>query len=380
MAKPAFQAGSMNQQIHRPKRLGCYSAWIVASAILLQTPVWADSDKETQASQILNNALALIRSNRNEEAAAELKKAVALVPDSAKAHHSLGLAQAKLGDNNAAIQSFKKAISLNPELDSAWLTLGGLYQSLGRLDDALATYSEFVRRFNKNPHLSDSCKKVASLMEGLEREQKAMRSAREATAALAASYPVRSSLLNVPAQSLQDDYLPEATRSGIVRWGKTPIKVFIRDARGVPHYKPAWAAILQQSFRDWEKASNGLVKFEFVESEPQEGLQVLFIAVPGKSEGNAEDAEAGEAQMYTLNGDLHHGTIRILTQSFSSVLPLTDNRIRFICLHEIGHALGLSGHTDNPDDVMFLSTSFKDEWRELTGRDARTIQRLYSGK
>jgi predicted Zn-dependent protease len=84
--------------------------------------------------------------------------------------------------------------------------------------------------------------------------------------------------------------------------------------------------------------------------------------------------------MYTLNGDLHSGTIKILTKSFSSVLPLTDNRIRYISLHEIGHALGLSGHTDNPEDIMFLSTSFKDEWRELTPRDARTIQRFYSSK
>lgn len=353
---------------------------LVAALALMQPPAFADTDPESQASQMLSNSLMLIRANRNEEAATQLRKVVSLAPNSAKAHHSLGLALAKLGDNTGAIESFRKAISLNPALDSAWLTLGGLYQSMGKLDDALATYDEFITRFRSNAQLADSCKKVSQLMEGLQKEQKSLKSTREATAALAAGYPLKNSVLNTPADSLHDDYLPEATRNGIVRWSKMPIKVYMRDAHGVPGYKQAWGAILQQSFRDWEKASKGLVRFEFLDEPTPDCLETLFIAVPGKDAGLVNDAEAGEAMMYTLNGDLHHGTIKILTQSFSSVLPLTDNRIRFICLHEIGHALGLSGHTDSPDDIMFLSTSFKDEWTDLTPRDARTIQRLYSGK
>jgi tetratricopeptide (TPR) repeat protein len=357
---------------------------ILAVLALLQAPlpVYANNDSETQASQILTRALGLIRENRNQEAAVELRKAVALVPDSAKAHHSLGLALAKIGDNDGAVKSFIKAIELNPNLDSAWLTLGGFYQSMGKLDEALVTYDAFLDRFKNKPETADSCKKVAALREGLEKERDRLKRTRDETAALQASYPqLKNSLLNAPAQSALDDYVPEATRQGhIHRWAKVPIKVYVHDARGVPGYKPAWGAILQQSFRDWESASNGAIKFEFVDEPPQDGLDVMWVAVAGANAGLQQEAEAGEAVMYTLNDDLHHGTIKILTKSFSSVLPLTDNRIRFICLHEIGHALGLSGHTDNPEDVMFLSTSFRDEWRDLTGRDARTIQRLYTGK
>lgn len=352
----------------------------LALLVSLQTPVRAESSTESQAALAMSNGLFLIRANRNEEAVTELRKAASLDPGNAKVYHSLGLALAKLGDNAGAIDCFRKAISLNPNLDSAWLTLGGLYQSLGKLDEALEVYGEFVKRFQGNSQLTDSTKKVSALMQGLDEERKSMKSAREATAALQAGYQIKQPLLNVPTQSLLDDYLPEATRKGIVRWPSNPIKVHIPDSRKVVGYKPEWGTILMQSFRDWEKVSNGLIKFEFVDSIPQQGLECFFYDASVKDPDLVNDAEAGEALMYTLNGDLHNGTIKILTRSSSSVLPLTDNRIRFICLHEIGHALGLSGHTDNPDDVMFLSTSFRDEWKELSARDARTIQRLYMRK
>lgn len=355
------------------------------------SPVLAEGDSNApaaanvaDATKLLSQGLSLIRANRNDEAANVLKRAVQLAPDSAKAHHSLGLALAKIGDNTGAIASFKKAIDLNSSLDSAWLTLGGLYQSLGRLDDAIATYNEFLTRFAKNKDLASTRDKVTELLSGLTAERDRLARLREENKALQQAYPIKEALLNVPAQSDSDDYLAEATRPGIVRWSKMPIKVFIHDARGVPGYKPAWGAILQQSFRDWEKASGGTVKFDLVDNatQPFDGIECYFVGSSGKDAGLENEAEAGEAKMYVMpgSGDLHSGTIKILTKSFSSVLPLTDNRVRYICLHEIGHALGLSGHTDNPDDIMFLSTSFKDEWRELAPRDARTIQRFYSSK
>lgn len=343
-----------------------------------------DAPNAPEAAQLLSNGLSLIRSNRNDEAATVLKRAVDLTPQSAKAHHSLALALAKIGDNEGAIAEFKKAIELNPNLDSSWITLGGLYQSLGRLDDAIATYKEFMTRFAKNKELAQTRDKVNDLLTGLQSERDRLARLREENNALQKAYPIKEALLSAPAQSAVDDYLPEATRPGIVRWAKMPIKVYIHDARGVPNYKPTWGAILQQSFRDWEKASNGEVKFEFVDNlqKPFDGIECFFMGASGRDAGLENDAEAGEAKMYVMpgTGDLHSGTIKILTKSFSSVLPITDNRIRYICLHEIGHALGLSGHTDNPEDIMFLSTSFRDEWRELSARDARTIQRFYSAR
>jgi predicted Zn-dependent protease len=69
-----------------------------------------------------------------------------------------------------------------------------------------------------------------------------------------------------------------------------------------------------------------------------------------------------------------------LTVSVLESRPVTDNLIRLISLHEIGHALGLIGHSHNPADIMFFSESLVDEKRDLTERDRKTLARLYARK
>lgn len=73
-----------------------------------------------------------------------------------------------------------------------------------------------------------------------------------------------------------------------------------------------------------------------------------------------------------------HGVIQILTVPLMQGMAVTPNRIRTISLHEIGHVLGLTGHTANPNDAMFYSATIADEWRNLSARDANTMTRLYS--
>jgi predicted Zn-dependent protease len=339
----------------------------------------------TDVNAMISDALVLLRANRNDEAAAELKQAIAIQPRSAEAHHNYGLALAKLGDMPGAIEQLKQATQLKPQLDASWLTLGGLQQSAGRINDAIATYSEFKTRFGDRTDLNDTLSKVDKLLEGLRGEAQRAQTYKDGTDAL----QTRSqSLLQTTAQTATDDYLAEAVKNGVVRWSPNsmPIRVYIHDAGAVSGYKPQWQDILMRSFTDWSTASHGLVRFKFIKGQPPEEEPDLdcFFVQNAPADSNLGEAEAGQArmQLYTAGdrtGTIKKGTITLLTKSMSPVLPLTDNRMRVTCLHEIGHALGLAGHTTNPEDIMFYSTSFKDEWRNLSGRDARTIQRLYAG-
>ena len=61
-------------------------------------------------------------------------------------------------------------------------------------------------------------------------------------------------------------------------------------------------------------------------------------------------------------------------------LPVTENFLKQTCLHEIGHALGFGGHTNNPADVMFFTVRFIDKEPQLGLRDSRSIQMLYQGQ
>jgi hypothetical protein len=52
--------------------------------------------------------------------------------------------------------------------------------------------------------------------------------------------------------------------------------------------------------------------------------------------------------------------------------------IRWICLHEIGHALGLMGHSTQHNDVMYSSMPLSTNDRSLSERDKNTLKHLYS--
>ena len=52
--------------------------------------------------------------------------------------------------------------------------------------------------------------------------------------------------------------------------------------------------------------------------------------------------------------------------------------MRWICLHEIGHALGLMGHSSQHNDVMYSSMPLATIDRGLSERDKNTLKYLYS--
>ena len=92
-------------------------------------------------------------------------------------------------------------------------------------------------------------------------------------------------------------------------------------------------------------------------------------------------SESGETQVFVgPEGVIQNAKIILLTLPITSLRAVSDNLIRLVSLHEVGHALGLLGHSQNPADVMFFSEPLTDERKELSTRDSKTIVRLYSRK
>lgn len=311
------------------------------------------SKEQYQAAILLQEGVKLLHANNNRDAVSKLKQAADLSPGFAEVHHNLAIALAKTGQIKEAISELELTRNLNPNLDSTWMSLGGLYQTEGRIQDAITTYSEFVKRF---PNHKDA-KKVAELVIGLQKE-----ASRERT--------VQS------AGNLQD-YYAEVTAHGRARWpaSKMPLKVFIAQGKNVPNFKPGSEDLLKQSFLDWQNASKGAVSFLFVDTEKDSDIQCTWTNDASKFK-NA--AEAGETQLFSGKNGLVKGTIVFLTVPLVPDMPLTQNRLRLIFLHEIGHVIGMAGHTNNPKDAMFYSIDVADNWRDLSERDATTVIRLYS--
>src|SRR5438552_18608310 len=71
-----------------------------------------------------------------------------------------------------------------------------------------------------------------------------------------------------------------------------------------------------------------------------------------------------------------NGANIVLLTVDSNGQPLADEDMQKICLHEIGHALGLNGHSTINRDVMFFSRS-PTVSPAPTQRDSATICKLY---
>lgn len=305
-----------------------------------------------EAVLLLKQGVNQLHDNNNRGAVASLSQAAELAPEMAEIQHNLGIALGKSGRTEEAIQALEKARAINPNLDSTWMSLGGLYQTEGRLQDAVDAYNEFLKRFPKDPNTG----KIQSIVKGLEKE-------------IASAGPGG----NNPEAP---DYVKEVTRKGTFRWdsAKMPLRVHIPDGQAAPGYRPEFAEILKTSFTDWQDASGGAVRFAFVDNKADSDIEVSWTGDPKTLKSIAE---AGEAELFTTKKGIVRGTIALLTVPLMESLPLTDNRMRNICLHEIGHVLGMAGHTTNPHDAMFYSIGVGDVWKDLTKRDSNTIVKLY---
>jgi predicted Zn-dependent protease len=310
-----------------------------------------------KAAQAVSEGLALINSGQPDLALQKLQYAVQLDPAMPEAHHNLGYVLTKLGRTSEAITEFKKAMALGDNTESVYLSLGGLYQSSGQLDLAIQTMQQFLTRFPSSTQYN----KIASLVQGLQQEY---------------SQQLAHGGMSSPSTE-GSDYFGAATASGFVRWPtrSMPLTVYIADGRNVPFYHAEYAAALQSAFQDWSNVSQGLISFVFVNSPSQALIDCSWSANPSTL-SNA--AEAGEATITKENGYILKAHITLLTVPLSPELPVTPNRLKASCLHEIGHALGIEGHSADPADIMFSSAELSDNPRNLSVRDCNTILRLYS--
>ncbi len=183
-----------------------------------------------------------------------------------------------------------------------------------------------------------------------------------------------------------DDYLESAVSDGkYFRWSadKMPIRVYIYPGAGASGYRDSFARALADSFSIWQRGSESRLSFWIVQDPAQADITCDWTGDPaviqnagGGGEGGTTKL-SGQADPDGSNVKIVRARITILTKP-SSAAPMSDDDMKKVCLHEIGHALGLNGHSNNNHDIMFYSES-PSVWPSLTKRDKATINRLYSG-
>ena len=92
-----------------------------------------------------------------------------------------------------------------------------------------------------------------------------------------------------------DSYFRNVAKNGkIVRWNKKtfPLNVYVEDCKSVPSY---YREIVMSAYQSWQRASEGLVRFNFVETPEEADMKCYFK--------NTDNKDSIGMQAFSVNGN-----------------------------------------------------------------------------
>jgi predicted Zn-dependent protease len=177
----------------------------------------------------------------------------------------------------------------------------------------------------------------------------------------------KQSELNPQWQSAQTFYLTEERAEAI--------RVYIQPYEGHPEITQ-WA---KESFTEWKKALGNRLELEYVNNPSNAQIQVVWV--------KKEDMDDKTRLAETLP-NIGFGYITVVRPStnFIEKSPNAELAIRAVMMHEFGHALGITDHSEDECDLMaaeinmdFLVEQYAVGQRPtLRKKDIEAIQILYS--
>ncbi len=331
-----------------------------------------------QADKRVELAAKYLKQSKYDDAMCELGEAWLLTKDA-------GLS-AQINDvcakrrNFQTVKKWKNALMVSETAENH-LACGQAYEACGDSDGAIHEYEAALLLDPVNQN-------AEKLMNDLKGKPAAPLSAEAiAAAAIDDEFPfTRSAKASVSAAVIKDrrfikDYLKEACSKQVIRWAvnRIPIKVYIETPNGVVGYKSQFNQYMMDAMKAWEKASEGRIRFVQMTSPRGANITVRWTAEPDKVHMGGEQGVTRFQYLACTpnNATVQGADIYIVTLARGTRIILPDVTMKAVCLHELGHALGIAGHSPYRVDVMYPSVSSNEVKIKLTEQDAATIKRLY---
>jgi predicted Zn-dependent protease len=208
---------------------------------------------------------------------------------------------------------------------------------------------------------------------------------------------------------LEPNYLPfmahripgDAVRGDALvfcRWSpeQMPIRVFI-DAEPIPsdlqdefrpHALADYVAAVAEALATWQRELDGLVSFERVEQAERATLRLRLRAVqaPVPETGRRVLGMTPALSHACLAGgwdpDAERLRVRFELAELDIYLAdefglLTSAQVARVALHELGHALGMRGHSPSPGDLMYAVLGDAPGQEGLSDQDVHSFVSLY---
>jgi hypothetical protein len=175
------------------------------------------------------------------------------------------------------------------------------------------------------------------------------------------------------------DYLSGLTF--VTKWRRQdmPLKVYVRKNIQIPEYYDQFLIIVRDSLDQWCAATGGAVSYKLVNTKEEANMVCDYT---DHRELVSSDHELGidgntDTRIRKQDNTTDWANIVILVRDAPNASAFRNRTlITKTFLHEVGHVLGMHGHSPNNHDVMFLAAT-PEPIGKLSVRDKNTIKRIY---
>ena len=130
--------------------------------------------------------------------------------------------------------------------------------------------------------------------------------------------------------------------------------------------------ILERSFKTWDSALGSDLNFKFVNDPTSADITIKYV---DRLTENA--AGITKPQYIRIQGKVYLAKADVLIgYNTPGGWKMNDAELNNTVLHEIGHAIGILGHSENINDIMYYSLASTRQGT-LSAKDVETVNKIY---
>lgn len=284
-----------------------------------------------------------------------------------------------------ALECFNLSLKEQPRNWAIMQSIANCQMELTQYDKAIAMLQKSIE--TGGLHVSQ-CKNMAAIYQRLGQPKKALSWLQLAcsvdpTQAADPNVQEAISKLQDPANNPSGSLTAPDYASSLISfkgWRKEsmPLKVYVRKNIQIPGFHEEFAALLRESLDQWSKATNGALSYQFIGSPETANVLCDYTDRRELVSSQHELGIDGITEMLVKQDNAPgSANIVVLVKDGPGASEFKSRGLLLLsCLHEVGHALGMHGHSPNSHDVMFSAASLNGP-NQLSERDRRTIQKIY---